>query len=207
MATKGVNAEKCLVWAFAENGLLENLLYGYGVRLRFHRRWQPFLKKLYQLLFPFHFKKAQELIHVCIKRGGLCFSQDVGLFEATNSENYPEGCGDIIIPIPVPSRQPFEPHSKNEVALRDEYKILRIGWIGRISSDFKIYPLITTIRRSLEYCVKRGYKLKFVIIGDGDALQQLKSYVTTLDPSVCEVCIEGFIPSEKATKIMAEEVD
>lgn len=58
-------------------------------------------------------------------------------------------------------------------------KTMTVGWLGRVSRDFKVYSLIKVIEDFKKYIdeSKSIIKIKFFIIGDGDGLEETEEYL------------------------------
>jgi len=102
------------------------------------------------------------------------------------------------VPIPVEydtNRSVLEARSEKD-------NIVNIAWLGRVAEDHKYYAILTIIDFIKNY--KGEKKIVFHILGDGDALEKIRKYVSNLN---FEVIVVGRIINEELTTYLKEKVD
>lgn len=193
-----IKSDRCLIWAFGESGFLENILFGLGMRYRFKPYISYLFSKCYKIVFYKRYREALEFINFLLKKKSLYFSQIDGITSARDSKKIYEEDLELILPIPIP-----ENVFRNNIEFLND-NILAIGWLGRITFDFKVYSLIKAIEDSIEYSLKNNLKLKFVIIGSGEALDFLVNFFK--DKPV-RLDIQGFMPPNDALEYLSKNVE
>jgi len=195
-----VESDKCIIWAFGESGFLENIFFGYGLRYRFSLNTGIIYAKFYKVFFFNRYRVALEFVEYLLKNKSLYFSQVDGITAAKDSEDYYFKELDLIIPIPIPILDDSKKINKKVI----ENNTLTIGWLGRVTFDFKVYSLIKAIEDSIQYTLDNNIRLVFIIIGDGDGLKYLIEYFkyrpVTLD-------VKGFMPTDIALKYLYENAE
>jgi hypothetical protein len=207
LAAQGLQARQCFIWAFGEAGLVENLACGFGLRLRLRPLYQFAFRRIYSCLLSSHLNQVNRLILDLVDRSVLHFSDHIGLAEATGLKLDADGFHASVVPIPIPiirSTVRENVHPLNSTVDRNR---LRFGWVGRISTDFKVYPLIATIDRLVQHFAERESGFKFTIVGDGNAMAELRLYVDSLDLERYDIQLKGFLPAEQTTSVLRDDVD
>ncbi len=208
LARNGVTAKHCVVWAFGEagGGLFENLAYGYGINQRFPVRFRSSIIKIYEVLFKSHFCAVNHLISCLLLNESLVYSQYPSwLTKVTNDKNILDRRRELIIPIPIPLRIHSSEHLISERSVNNN--VLRVGWLGRISDDFKIYPLLISLDRVIAYCKNNALDLEYIYIGNGNAVPMLLDHYSKINDKGISIKLLGFMEAESAGIILQKEVD
>lgn len=156
------------IWQLGNSGLSETLFIPFWLKFKFGKTVYSVVKKTLSILFFFSFKNSRKIISNFLISKSLIFTDLVGALEAFNDLDIdPVKAGKIeILPIFVASESNlYLEYNKFEP------KKLNVGWVGRISSDFKIYSITNFINSISQNYNESFSEITFHIIGNGDAFQ------------------------------------
>ncbi len=115
-------------------------------------------------------KNADKMLRLLYETRSICFTDEVGMentFVGTNIE-YTQNKVDNLVPIAIKVPNKF---------LWDEKDLeskIRVAWIGRVSKDFKLIPILQ-LMRDIEKCQHENeVEFLLTIIGTGDGLEEVK---------------------------------
>lgn len=125
----------------------------------------------------------------------ICFTDVVGRYNTFRDELYcnEEYENDNLIPTAVAVPKKYLPKRGETI---------RACWLGRVAFDFKYIPLRKVLYDFEEYVNKYGIKMRFTIVGNGDALDSIKEISEGLS---YEVCLEDFIPYDALGEFFHEQ--
>lgn len=125
-------------------------------------------------------RNADKMLRMLYETRSICFTDEVGMentFAGTNI-NYAQNREDNLIPIAIKVPDKF---------LWDEKKLeseIRVGWIGRVSKDFKLIPILQ-LMRDIEKCQhEKETAFSLTIVGAGDGLEEAKQEAKGKDFSI-----------------------
>ena len=115
-------------------------------------------------------RKADNFLKMLYQNRSICFTDAVGMdntFLGTGI-SYQKDCNENTIPIgiTVPKSNMWE--------LSCDRKKIRICWIGRVSSDFKLIPIVHLIEDIADYRKNNDIEISLTIVGSGDALEKVR---------------------------------
>lgn len=160
LRVKGFKCKRLLVWSMGY-GALDGAFFNPHHSLKYSK-----------LIYPI--KSIIKKIKIeLLESQSLVFTDTPGMYSDLDdiSRNY--GCK--VIPIPI---QRFN----SDIVKSIDYKKLTCGWVGRVSNDFKVQPLIDLIRE-LNFYFVGDVKLEcFYIIGNGDGFDLLNQELDLIKP-------------------------
>lgn len=180
-AIKGMKYEKLMIWNMGHGAFSAGFLS--------RNCWNSWLSKIVKPLFGLFLKRL-------LNHNAVIFTDSVGCnYDFYNLYNrcY-ESVDDLIVPIAIKKSIDFFSESSFSEELG-----LNCVWLGRVSADFKVAPLLDVIKilnSTSEINVDNFY-----IIGSGDGLEYLKSSVEVLKPSFNITYID-FISVEEIFKFL-----
>lgn len=128
------------------------------------------LKCLYDYIINIHLKKI-------ISLKSIAFTDEVGFHYDIDNVNFSHKVSDYVVPIAIDGVN-FSNDNRSKVYTAG----YNCCWIGRISHDFKVEPLIDLINDASED-YGEGFKVrKFYIVGSGDAIEYLKCAIHEINP-------------------------
>lgn len=188
---KGVRFKKVLVWSLGD-GAFSGAFYNRG----FLKQSKKTLKKALDILIRYILKQM-------MKEGVIVFSD----FVALNNElgNLSIGArlspGEMIVPIAI---------KKTNLPLRlNNSSKFNIAWVGRVSSDFKILPLIKLLNDLQSQNLLTGVIESFLVIGDGDASSILDAHISSLRKNGLSFKIDRikYVDDSKLCIFLNENID
>ncbi|WCD82149.1 hypothetical protein [Pseudomonas sp. TUM22785] len=162
LSRQGINYSKVLVWAMGY-GAFEAAFYS------------PRAKSYLFSLSTIPIRSLQYFfLKELLEHNSLVFTDVAGMdYDLRSVQLSSLASAKLIAPIAVKSHN-FIP------TLQGCKKRLRVGWVGRISADFKIYPLIKLLDDLQELVVFKRLEIESItIVGDGDAEWLLRDYLKT----------------------------
>ena len=128
------------------------------------------IEKIFNKIFG---KLADSFVVKLYNSNSICFTDEVGMDISLQDTviDYYDSIDNLIIPIAVKI-----PDVRYEFKKNVEHT-LRLCWIGRVSHDFKVIPIKHLIFDTEEYINKNNKKIELTIVGDGDGLSEIKSYI------------------------------
>lgn len=159
---KGVKVKRILLWDMGMGCFQDGYYNPYNTR-----GLKGFLTSIIQT-------EAEKALKIFSESKSLCFTDIVGRYNTYKNlkfidEQY-ENHNIIPIGIKVPEFVKKSPNGK----------YINVCWVGRIAYDFKYIPLLKSIRDLDEYARHNCVNIKFTIVGNGDALSQLKYEVKSV---------------------------
>lgn len=146
---QGLRLRKVLVWCMG-HGALKAAFY--------NRNFEKLLFGIPRTVMDFFIGRFAKSL---LKTNSIIFTDEVGLqydLAGVNLSN--RNINDLLLPIAIKNYTPTShPIGSGE---------LTFGWVGRISRDFKILPLLKLMEDLESIAIKRGEKLKLIVVGDGD---------------------------------------
>lgn len=170
LRVRGLESEKVLVWAMG-HGAFKSAFFNFNVQNSYVFKFFSF--------FPYFFIKAFK------ERNAVVFTDLVGAKEDLSLLKKCRVSEKDIVPIAIKkaSSEPYKEYSDVEEGVN-------ASWVGRISYDFKVEPIISLIQ-DLIFIGKECFKIKcFYIVGSGDAADYLKERIGDLKPYFKIVFIE-----------------
>jgi hypothetical protein len=215
-----VVATKCLheLYKFIDNSFFNATIYMWhlghsGAEVWFLPLWLKFecpnrkivllYKKILKIIFFRSIKKVKNfLIKTEIKKS-LIFGDLTAAYETFEDVGYSTSNFNEVEVLPLFIDKASLLFQLNAV----DNKKLRIGWLGRIAFDFKIYALVKAIDDSYEYAKKNKLNIEFHIVGDGDALSFLKDRNNLFYGEENNIIYYGRLDNEASVNIMLKNVD
>ena len=187
----GISIERVLVWIMGM-GAFSDSYYTFPPRSFFDR----ILKKKYAA-------EARETLLWLTRNAAIVFTDSVGIYNTYKavSVEYNKNFEKNIVPIAI--EVPIEIKWKKNINYV-ENKVIKISWLGRVSSDFKEIPLKHLIRDLREWFLTHDYKIKLIIIGEGNALEKIQA--ETYDVPYSVEYIKN-IPYEELNDFIVNNVD
>lgn len=176
---------KICVWQLGSGGFSETLFLPFWLKFKFKTKFSfGILKKLFLIFFSKSLKNATHFLTELIKNKAVFFTDFVGAYETFNDLSLKEINENQINVLPI-----FIEKEANVYVQKNNFKNheLNIGWLGRISHDFKIHSLTHVIKEITEFNHHEFNQIKFHIVGDGDAffmIEQLKVEIEKKYPNV-----------------------
>lgn len=126
----------------------------------------------------------------------IIFTDCVGLSHDAGKINNHEAYQHLVFPIVV---------DKSNLCHHQLDRELRFGWVGRVDNDFKVGPLISLLH-DLDLHHRDGLVNinKFVVIGDGNAMDLLREEIKRLS---FNVTILGMVPNTVLSKTINDNMD
>jgi hypothetical protein len=152
----GFKFKKILIWAMGHGAFSQFMLN------------DSFLRKsprIFNTIINYYLKKLMEYL---ISSKSLIFTDEVGLnYELHKLSIKFTDVTEIIVPIAL---------EKNSATFHSNYdrKSLRVAWLGRVSKDFKVRPLINLLKLLKLNDWANLNISSFTVIGSGDGLSYLK---------------------------------
>jgi len=146
-------------------------------------------------------KKANNALKCIWMSNSIIFTDEVGAYNTFRSEkiDYESRINDILIPIAI---------SVPDRLLKDNYpndkQVLRLSLVGRVSNDFKKIPIKHIIDDIDNYVEKSGIDISLTIVGDGDALAEIKEYSKKRNYHINFI---SDIPYNKLSEFIATQAD
>ncbi len=184
---RGVQIERVLLWIMGSGSFQET----YYNPSRDHG--------VFKLVYAPLKREAARALRSLYDSGSLCFTDEVGMYATLaplGRDCEREKDGNIIpIIVPIPETYPIKEKPAGAV---------RIAWIGRISNDFKLIPLLHLIRDAALYRAGGGIDISLTIVGNGDALDRLRASAAQENISVRFI---GNIAYESIGEFLRENAD
>lgn len=145
-------------------------------------------------------KDSNKLLRLLYEKGSICFTDAVGMdntFLGT-AIHYEKNIDENMVPIGI-----SVPKS-NTWGKDTNKKEIRICWIGRVSSDFKLIPILHLIEDIADYSKYPAIDISLTIVGSGDALEKVRAIAN--EKGIDAQFIEG-IPYEQIGEFLKENAD
>lgn len=113
-------------------------------------------------------KEAEAALIDITEHRSICFTDVVGRYNTYKDLKFADEKydSDYLIPIGISTQE-----YKNRVK---EDEIFSACWVGRVSHDFKYIPLRHALLDFNEYCKAHSLNACFTVVGDGDAVDDIK---------------------------------
>ncbi|MCR8913714.1 hypothetical protein FDP08_05820 [Marinobacter panjinensis] len=187
---RGLRFKKLLVWSMGHGA--------FGAAF-YNRKFETSFMKFFLRVFPALYLRKLFRLHAIV------FTDLVGL----NYELYTTGYNrkllspeSLIVPIAIKGRgRPIIECGKSQNRL-----VVNCCWIGRVSHDFKVEPLLDLLKE-LNQLMGEDLSVKtFYVIGSGDAISYLRTEVKLMNLRFAIRFID-FIPPGKLDNFMNQHVD
>ncbi len=172
LAERKVNAKIC-IWQLGNGGLAETLFLPLWFKFKFSLNNYKKVRMLLALIFSTSFKHAKVFIKNLLEAKALVFTDFIGALETFKDLNLKDKYTKVIEILPIFVSSESNSYLQNQAPNREE---LNVGWLGRISKDFKIYSLLFTIENIIAQYYTQLKCLNFHIIGDGDAQYLMENF-------------------------------
>lgn len=168
----GFRFKKILIWSM-----------GHGAFSQFMVN-DNFLKKSPKIFNSILNLYLRNLMRNLISSNSLIFTDEVGLnYELDKLSIKFNGENDMVVPIAVEKRNVMSPDNH-------ELESLRVAWLGRVSKDFKVRPLINLLEL-IHHNNRVGLNFSsFTVIGGGDGLSYLKEHLELEDFGLKTIFVE-----------------
>lgn len=165
LENKKYNGRIC-IWQLGSSGLSETLFLPFWLKFKFEKKAYGAIKKVLSAIFFKSFNKSQKILYNLLKSKSLIFTDLVGALESFNDLNIDSFNTDEIEILPI-----FVTSEPNLYLEHNKFdcKNLNVGWVGRISCDFKIYSITNFINSISETYNQSFSEITFHVIGNGDA--------------------------------------
>lgn len=158
---------KISVWQLGNGGLSETLFLPFWLKFKLSTTLYHYLKQILSILFLPSFSKAKRIINNLLQANALMFTDLIGAYETFNDLGIKNIQSNEIKILPI-----FVNPEQNLYIKYNQFdgNQLNVGWVGRISADFKIHSLVYSIHTITENYNNSFAEITFHIIGNGDAL-------------------------------------
>jgi len=197
------------IWQLGSGGLSETLFLPLWLKFKFQGHLYTALKVIFGLLFFNAYKQARKALSAFVEQNAIMFTDLVGSCDTFGDLNMQDSITKEIKIIPI-----FVDGQINRYAEKlgggDLYKTkLRIGWLGRISSDFKIFSLTHAITSVINAYHDQVNSLEFHVVGNGDAMAELERLKVDMEQRFSNVkfVFYGFRENSESIEILLGNID
>lgn len=147
-------------------------------------------------------KEAESALADVTRLRSICFTDVVGRYNTYKELKYADENvdNDYLIPIGISTLQ-YKKRIKTDGKLN-------VCWVGRVTHDFKFIPMKHALLDVEEYCKIHDLKACFTVVGDGDAIEDVKklaqrmTYVTKYIPYLKYDALDDFFDSQDIAFVM-----
>lgn len=186
---EGITVDKVLVWILGTGAFYESY-YNETQNVGINRVIIKYLKK-----------EVSSTLAWLYNHNSIIFTDEVGAYNTFKNESidYKKNLDHNLIPIAIEISDNLELRGKN-----NNKDIIRIAWIGRVSTDFKYIPIKHLIEDLKEWSKCHKERISLTIIGTGDAIFAVKEICGNIKFSVTFI---DEIEYEKLASFILEKVD
>ncbi|MCT8864532.1 glycosyltransferase family protein [Shewanella xiamenensis] len=194
---KNIKVAKVLIWQLQPNELICQFL---PFANYVGNKLPSFLVGVYKYIFSQRLRTAREAVKNLTENNALWFMDGANKdssedwFDCEFQPNYLPICARFSLSLDL-NRRMFDTNELNVYCL------------GRISSDFKIYPNINLVESLADFASKNKIKIHLKFIGDGDAESKLQNFCEQFNSEYIRFTFYGFKILEQACSLIIQDAD
>ncbi len=170
LCNRGGKVKRVLVWIMGMGAFSDSY---------YNSSAQSIMDRLLRMVYK---EEARKTLLWLINNNAIVFTDTVGIYNSLKSSslNYDPKIESNIVPIAI--SVPKENQWKK--VKHTQKKVIKISWIGRVSSDFKEIPIRHLIKDLDEWNADNRFEIKLTVVGDGDARDRIKKEASNVQYEV-----------------------